>query len=316
MSIRLFTASIILLALAAAASGQRKDRQIAFTIDDLPVASSSDDIKFRQKITSDLLAKITAAGLPAIGFVNEAQLFKEGVRDERQVNLLRKWLDAGLELGNHTFSHSSLGDASLAKFTDELLKGEVVTKELLTAKGKEMQYFRHPYLHTGRTLNKKAEFDKVLAEHGYTIAPITMDNSDWIFAAAYEKAYVKGDRKLMKRIGSAYVPYVERKMAYWERQSMRLFRREIAQTILLHANLLNSVYIGKIANMMKKRGYRFIPLSGALKDDAYRLPDKFTGEGGISWLHRWALDRGKRYVLSGEPMTPQFVLSAAGIKSE
>jgi hypothetical protein len=68
--------------------------------------------------------------------------------------------------------------------------------------------------------------------------------------------------------------------------------------------------------MLKKRNYRFVSLDEALRDEAYKLPDNFVRRNGISWLHRWALDKGKDYVLPDEPRTPDFVLKAAGLDSE
>jgi len=97
---------------------------------------------------------------------------------------------------------------------------------------------------------------------------------------------------------------------------MKLFGREMTQTLLIHANFINSDYFDDLAAMFKRRGYRFVDLETALKDEAYRLPDKFTGASGISWLHRWALDRGRENVLPDEPMVPAFILKLSGFESE
>ncbi|MEQ1646860.1 MAG: polysaccharide deacetylase-like protein, partial [Pyrinomonadaceae bacterium] len=204
----------------------------------------------------------------------------------------------------------------LADYQADLLKGEMITKELLDAKGRKMRFFRHPFLQTGRTLEIKADFNKFLSEHGYTIAPISFDNADYIFSRAYDVAFDRGDKALTKKVGEAYVPYMEKKLEYWERQSMKLFGREIAQTLLIHANFINSDNFDDLAAMFKRRGYRFVDIETALKDDAYRLPDKFLGGAGISWLHRWALDRGRENVLPDEPTVPDFVLKLSGFESE
>jgi len=295
---------------------QKTQRSIAVTIDDLPVVSTRKDLKNRQEITRKLLAHVTKAKIPAIGFVNENKLYAGDKRDEAQIDLLRSWLKAGLELGNHTFSHVNIANVSLEKYEEEILKGEVITKELLQAKGMKMRYFRHPFLWTGLSLETKNDLGKFLGEHDYTIAPVTIDNSDWIFARAYDNAFDKGDKKLMAQIGAAYVPYLEAKMDYWERQSVKIFGREIKQILLLHANFINSDYFDDIAKALKKRGYKFVTLEEALKDEAYQLPDNFVRRNGISWLHRWALDKGKENILPDEPKTPDFVLKAAGVDSE
>ncbi|HUR99645.1 MAG TPA: polysaccharide deacetylase family protein, partial [Pyrinomonadaceae bacterium] len=298
------------------ALAQTPKRTMAITIDDLPVVSTRRDLKNRRDITKKLLGHIRKAKIPAIGFVNENKLYTDDKRDEAQIDLLRMWLEAGLELGNHTYSHRSLNRISLDEYEADLLKGEVITKELLEKRNRRIRYFRHPYLQTGRTLEIKASFDSFLKQHGYTIAPISFDNGDYIFSAAYDRAFDSGDKKLMKQIGEAYIPYMASKLAYWERQSQKLFGREISQTLLIHANFINSDYLDDLAAMFRRRGYKLVSLEEALKDDAYRLPDTYVGPGGISWLHRWAREKGREYIVPDEPKVPEFVLKASGFESE
>lgn len=293
-----------------------QNRSIAVTIDDLPVVSTRRDIANRQEITRKLLKHIKRANVPAIGFVNENKLYTDGRRDESQIDLLRMWLDAGLELGNHTYSHRSLNVIALDDYLADIRKGETLTKGLMIERGRQLRFFRHPYLQTGRSPKVKAEVNIFLRDNGYSIAPVTIDNADYIFSRAYDLAFDNKDDKLLKQVGAVYVPYIERKLGYWERQSVKLFGREISQTLLLHANFINSDYFDDLAKMMKKRGYRFVSLDDALKDTAYRLPDTFTGPGGISWLHRWALDKGRAQIVADEPRVPEFVLKASGFDSE
>ena len=305
-----------LLILAVLSPAQSSKRTIAVTIDDLPVVSTRRDIENRREITRKLLSHVKKAKVPAIGFVNENKLYDGDRRDEAQVDLLRMWLDAGLELGNHTYSHRSLNTIPLGDYQADVLKGEAITRELLARKKKTLRYFRHPFLQTGRSLEIKTQFDAFLAKHGYAIAPISFDNADYIFSRAYDNAFDKNDTALMKRVGEAYVPYMEAKLGYWERQSTKLFGREIGQTLLMHANFINSDYFDDLAAMFKRRGYKFVTLEEALKDDAYRLPDTYVGPAGISWLHRWAREKGREYIVPDEPKIPEFVLKASGFKSE
>lgn len=309
----LFAVVFCAFALSISVSAQRR---VAITIDDLPVVSTRTDIKTRREITRKLLGHIKKAKIPAIGFVNENKLYKKDERDPEQIALLKMWLDAGLELGNHTYSHRSLHSMPLADYEEDLLKGETITKELLKERGKTIRFFRHPYLQTGRTDEIKTEFDKFLKDHGYTIAPISFDNADYIFSRAYDVAYDKHDSKLMKKVGDAYVPYMKAKLMYWEKQSNKLFGREIAQTLLIHANFINSDYLDDLAKMFKERGYEFVDLETALKDEAYAKADRYYGRAGISWLHRWALEEGREKLEKDEPHVPDFVLKLSGFESE
>ena len=308
--IRMRQAALLALSLlfAAGAFGQAPQRYVAITFDDLPVVSLENNLAVRQEVTSKLLKKFTDAKVPVIGFVNENKLYTDGTPNEAEVKLLRQWLDAGLDLGNHTFSHINLNENPLEKYEDEILRGEIITKQLLQERNRQIRYFRHPYLMTGTTLEIKQKLGEFLTAHGYTIAPVTFDNADYMFARAYDIAKRKGDDKLRAQIGAAYVPYLESKVDYWERQSVELLGREIKQIFLMHANSINADYFDKVAEMLKRRNYKFVTLAEALSDEAYKQPDLITQKTwGISWLHRWALAKGKDYVLKGEPDVPEFI---------
>lgn len=316
-----------LLLLAAAAMNVRVQggstfeqprREVAVTFDDLPVISvTRHDIALYREITSKLLAIITANRIPAIGFVNENKLYENGKLNDERVALLRRWLDAKLELGNHTFSHPDLHTTPLDAFQSDVIRGEAVTSKLLEAKGMRLRYFRHPFLHTGAELETKRSFEEFLTKRGYRVAPVTIDNSDWIFAAAYAKAAERGDKEMMRRVAAAYIPYMESTFDYYEKQSVALFGYEMKQVLLLHANALNADHFGELVEMMKRRGYKFVTLDEALTDKAYAAPDAYVGRSGITWLHRWALTAGKRGAFFvGEPLTPEFVMKEAGVSAE
>ncbi|MFN2511011.1 MAG: polysaccharide deacetylase family protein [Pyrinomonadaceae bacterium] len=297
------------------ASGGR--RTVAVTIDDLPVNSIRRDLTTQGAITRKLLQAIKSNRVPAIGFVNESKLLTNGQLDENRVALLQMWLDANLELGNHTFSHPDINRTPLDDFKQNVIRGEEVTRRLLKAKGRTLRYFRHPFLHSGNKIEIKRDFESFLAQRGYQIAPVTIDNSEWIFAIAYEKALERGEKPMAKRVAEAYIPYMEKKFAYFEQQSVALFGYEMQQTLLIHANALNADYFGQLAKMIKKRGYDFVSLEEALTDKAYSSPDTYAGNEGITWIHRWALTAGKGDdFFRGEPLTPAFVMKEAGVTSE
>lgn len=293
-------------------------REVAVTFDDLPVISvTRHDIALYREITGKLLATITTNRIPAIGFVNENKLYENGKLNDERVALLRRWLDAKLELGNHTFSHHDLHATPLDAFQADVIRGEAVTSKLLGEKGMRLRYFRHPFLHTGAQLETKRSFEEFLTKRGYRVAPVTIDNSDWIFAAAYAKAAARGDKEMMRRVAAAYIPYMENTFDYYEKQAVALFGYEIKQVLLLHANALNADHFGELVEMMKRRGYKFVTLDEALTDKAYTSPDAYIGRGGITWLHRWALTAGKRGAFfAGEPTTPDFVMKEAGVSAE
>ncbi len=284
-------------------------REVAVTFDDLPVISvTCGDLESHRAITTRLLEAITSNRVPAVGFVNECKLMPHGARDEARVELLQRWIAAGLELGNHTFSHLDLHSTPAAEFEADVIRGEPVTRSLLEAEGKRLRYFRHPYLHTGTDPAGKRRVEALLAERGYRIAPVTIYTEDYLFAAAYDRAERRGDRGMAQRVADEYVPYLERQIEYYENLSRRLLGYEVRQTLVLHANSINADRFGELARAMKRRGYEFVTLERALADEAYATPDTYLRSEGISWLQRWALTRGvNEDFLDGEPVTPRFV---------
>lgn len=302
----------LMVALPCGGAGQAP-REIAVTFDDLPVVTYVfRDIHTQQRITSTLLAAIQRYSIPAIGFINESALTLADSIDPRQVALLRQWIEAGLELGNHTYSHFDLHRVSLTTYLDDIHRGDSVTALLLQSLGRRPRYFRHPFLHSGRDLDTRRTVERFLSERGYRVAPVTIDNNDYLFASAYEQATARGDENERRQIATLYVQYMERMVAYYERQSFTLLGRELRQVLLLHANMLNADHLGSLAAMLKRRGYHFVSLDRALSDAAYESEDTYTGPGGISWLHRWAFTQGKRRAFfEGEPTVPEYIAKAA-----
>ncbi len=293
--------AFIMLILLSSVCGFGQKREVAVTFDDLPAPFGKLDTI--TNFTKRLLASVKANNVPTIGFVNETKLYRRGEMDAR-VALLQMWLDAGFELGNHTYSHLNINDVPLDEYEEDIIRGETVTQMLLGEKNKKQKYLRHPFLHTGDTLEKKESLDRFLAARGYIVAPVTLDNSDYIFAFVYADAKARGDKETMKRVGDAYIPYMESIFDFFEKLSVETVGYEVKQTLLLHANELNADYFDKLVQMMKKRNYTFITLDEALKDKAYKLPD-VPEKKGLSWIRRWRAAKG--LPMKSEPDEPKFV---------
>jgi peptidoglycan/xylan/chitin deacetylase (PgdA/CDA1 family) len=276
-------------------------REVAVTFDDLPAPYG--DLEDMRRVTTRLLASVKRNGVPTIGFVNEGKLYRRDEMDARTA-LLRAWLDAGYELGNHTFSHINLQRATLPAYEDDVVRGETVTRMLLTERGMKLRYFRHPFLFTGATPEYKRGLAEFLAARGYTVAPVTIDNGDYIFADVYFKAKKRGDTETAQRVADAYVPYMESVFDFFERLSTETFGREVKQVLLLHANEINADRFDDLAAMLKRRGYAFVTLEAALKDTAYAEPDALY-KNGVSWIHRWRAAKG--LTQKWEPAPPAFV---------
>ena len=306
---------LLLVAAAEAASAATPStptpgarRTVAVTIDDLPFVAYGLPLETVKPLSRDLVAALAARKVKAVAFVNEDRLFVPGEVDAR-IALLTEWLDAGMELGNHTFGHVGLTRTPLPAMQDAVLKGEVVTRGLLERRGQTLKWFRHPYTHTGTTREIKDAFETFLASRGYSVAPFTIEHEDWVFASADAKLAADHDEAGRARLLAAYLEDFDARCAFYEERSRALFGREIPQILLSHANALNARAMPFLLERLEKRGYAFVTLEEALSDPAWKSPDGYFGPWGPSWLHRFAAARGEdvKALSRAEPEAPKWI---------
>jgi peptidoglycan/xylan/chitin deacetylase (PgdA/CDA1 family) len=282
-------------------------KQVAITIDDLPhsgwgMASTFPEL---QRFTKAFLEPLERAHTPFIGFVNERS--RTNLTPGQLRSLLDMWLDAGGDLGNHTATHPDLNRISLEKYEQEIVAGEAVTRAALEARGRRLRYFRHPFLHAGQDIETKRRLEQWLGAHGYAVAPVTLDNSDYIFASVYAAALPHEDYKKAGGILVEYIRYMQSIVDFFDLRSIEVLGRRLPQILLIHASELNRDSMPALVVMFRKSGYTFVSLEEALKDPAYKEPDDYAGPKGLSWIHRWALTKGMP--LKMEPDEPKSILS-------
>jgi peptidoglycan/xylan/chitin deacetylase (PgdA/CDA1 family) len=267
-------------------------RDVAITIDDLPAGDASDMTAAQiLEMTTKLLGTLREQKVPAIGFVNEAKLYKTGEVDGR-IKSLKLWLDDGFELGNHTFAHTSLNRVPLQAWEEEVVRGETVTRMLMAQHEMKLRFLRHPYLDAGLDIQTRHEAEAFLSARGYRVAPVTMDAWDWMYATVYADAHKRADKALQEKLVSSYLSYTSTVFDYNEKLSVDLMGYEPSQVLLLHASWLEADHIGDLLDLLRKRGYKFVTLEEALNDGAYSMPDDYVGEG-TGWLEHWAITRGR-----------------------
>lgn len=314
----LLTLLAVSIALHAHAADLR--RAVALTFDDLPdIASDDHSTAAIAALNRKLLATLRAQHVPAIGFANEGKLVDDTGRvSPSRVAALEAWLEAGFPLGNHTKSHVDLDEVSVDDYTEDVVRGEELTRRLIMRRNgaPPLRWFRHPYLNAGSTIDKRDAVRAFLADRGYRIAPVTVDASEWIFADAYDRALAGHHILDRHRLVAAYLEYMRARFAFAEERSRALFGREIPQVVLLHCDRLNADHVGSLIAMLRGRGYEFITLDEATRDAAYASPDEWLG-GGVGWLERWAVTRGMpQSDFEHDPKVPEWVMRYAGAREE
>ncbi len=292
--------------LAACFLGCAYGHEVAVTIDDLPRGGDIDgrcNFETLKEFTPRFLEVFRAQKVPVTAFAIAGLCLN--LSGEQLRTILNLWMSAGVNLGNHTFSHQGLNTASLAEYEADILKADAVLLPMLASRGQKLRYFRHPMLQAGTTLEIKRGLERFLDDHGYRVAPVTFDNSDWMFAAVYGAALERNDRPMQEKVLRAYVPYLFSVFDFFERRIVEVTGHDAPQVLLLHASELNTRSMPAILDAFQSRGYSFITLDQALRDPAYSLPEDYAGRGGFSWIHRWSKTKGMPP--KGEPDEPEWI---------
>ena len=307
------TASLPILIAAAIllpspVNARAADGEVALTFDDLPALTIFPDQPYVDYINSTILRKLRHHHFPAIGFVNEGKV--DDLVRARQIANLDRWLDAGMDLGNHSYSHSSLNEVGPEAYISDIERGEPITKALLEKHHMHLRYFRTPYLETGSTAAIREEVDGWLAARGYRTAPVTIDADDWEFAEPYDDAIARRNLAQQQHIKAEYLSHTAARIAWAQASARQLFGRDIAHVMLLHCTRLNADTLDDLAKLIKRAHLRPVSLTTALEDPVYQHADTHIGPDGIGWLDRWADERGVDLPEAGSEDPPADIQAA------
>ena len=208
---------LALLGLSLRASAQQ--RTVSITVDDLPYVSRTHtaltltDVNHARQVNRKLLVAFKKHRVPVTGFVNEGRV--EGLGLKAGAQILRQWIRKGLDLGNHTYSHSDVNELSVPQIEDEILRGETTVALIMKEAGKRPEFFRFPMNHTGDTKAKHDAIAVFLTQHGYKLATCTIDNSDYLFNDAYVRILAQKDEKTAKKLRLEYLAYTSSEVDYY-----------------------------------------------------------------------------------------------------
>ena len=267
---------IILVAIAIlAAIPSAKSQQIAFTWDDLPAHSALPQGETRVEIGHKLIAAMKDAHMPPVyGFVNGVQL----EREPASAPMLKDWRDAGLPLGNHTWSHMNLNTSSLADWEADLEKNEPILEQY--SDDSDWHWLRFPFLAEGDTPEKRADARKYLAAHGYKIASVTMSFGDYMWNEPYARCVAKNDTASIAQLESSYLQAAADDADFRRAMSKALYGHDIPYVLLMHVGAFDARMLPRLLKVYQDRGFTFVTLQDAENDPFYAsdidpsLPDQ------------------------------------------
>ncbi len=259
--VRLLVSAAAMTATFASAHAQ----QIAFTWDDLPAHSALPPGETRVEIGRKLIAAMKETHMPPVyGFVNGS--FTE--HEPLSTPMLKEWHDAGLSLGNHTWSHMNLNTHSLAEWEADTLKNEALLKSYMG--NEDWRWLRYPYLAEGDTPQKREDARKFLSEHGYKIAGVTMSFGDYMYNDPYARCVAKKDEASIAQLEASYLAAADATIDYTRAMSKALYGRDIPYVLLMHVGAMDARMLPRLLRLYRDKGFSFISLQEAEKDPFYK----------------------------------------------
>ncbi len=253
-----------------------KHPTVALTFDDLPAAGSLPPGENRSKIATALAAELKTNHLEGTyGFVNAIKL--ENDPDAQQA--LRIWVDAGMNIGNHTWSHMSLTRNNAAEFEHEIALDEPALAQY--AGQRDWHWFRYPYLWEGDTLEKRHAVRSYLHEHGYRVAQVTLDFEDYAWNDAYQRCSATPDAAAITWLKESYLENAAEYIRLGREEEQIAFGHEIPNVLLLHATAFTTRMLPDLLDLLRQQGFRFVTLPKAEKNRVYSEdPDAALKYGG------------------------------------
>jgi peptidoglycan/xylan/chitin deacetylase (PgdA/CDA1 family) len=249
---------------------------IALTFDDLPAAADLPPGETRTAVLTRLAAELKANHLNGTyGFVNAVKL--ENNPDAQQA--LHVWVDAGMNIASHTWSHMSLTTNSAEAFEHNIAQNEPALAQY--AHGRDWHWFRYPFLWEGDTVEKRRAVRSYLREHGYRVAQVSLDFEDYAWNDAYARCSANNDSASIDWLKQSYLDTAVEYIRLGREEQQIAFGREIPSVMLLHATAFTTLMLPRLLDLLRTQGFRFASLQEVEKDPAYALdPDAGLKYGG------------------------------------
>jgi peptidoglycan/xylan/chitin deacetylase (PgdA/CDA1 family) len=270
LRVRLLALALMATLTAGAAAGA--SLRVAVTVDDLPWSGPPPQGETRLEALRRITAVLRVHGAPATGFV----ICDHATADDP---VLRMWAAWRLQLANHSAAHRDLDRTPVEEWLADVARCDAFLREL----GVRSPFFRYPMLHEGAEAERRAAARAGIAELGLRSAPVTVDSSEWLLAAAYRTALARGDAPARSALARTFVDHLGAALGHAEAVARRKLGRTLPHVLLLHANALVADHLDLLLLELERRGVRFVSLEEALADPAYARPDGYLGPRGSRW---------------------------------
>src|SRR5437660_5617263 len=129
-------------------------------------------------------------------------------------------------------------------------------------------------LKEGDTAAKRDAMRSFLAQHGYRIGHVTIDNSDWIVDQRLTKRLVDNPSAETRSYRDFYLEHMWDRAQYYDSLARQVVGRGVKHTLLTHFNLLNALFLDDLIKMFQSKGWQLIDAAEAFTDPLFAAQPK------------------------------------------
>ncbi len=262
---------------------------IALTVDDAPSVFAPGSPDFDPGRMDRVRTALQETGVRhCVAFV-----IGERARDHREP--LRRWLEAGYELGNHTEAHLAASRVGADAYLEGVRGCHALLNELGAFDGGRRAYFRHPFGDRGAAGGAREAIDRAIAQLGYTHADVTLNLHDYCYEAPFIAAARTADAARQTRIRARYRRVADACVARAGKRGTAHWGARFVHVAACHFGPLSEHELGGLVRDLGSR-VAFRSLAEATETPAYRRLAADLSHNGIAGdlLHRRLRDRALR----------------------
>jgi peptidoglycan/xylan/chitin deacetylase (PgdA/CDA1 family) len=238
--------------------------QVALTCDDAPRMRAETAYELRAEPSGmDHFAEV----LKRHG-VDHCVAFTIGERADGHVEELRRWLDHGFELGNHSFDHRAASAVGAERFVDSVRRCDAVLDSLGAFEGGRQRWFRFPYLDRGSDAAARCSIAEGLQELGYRMVPASVDLFDYVYEGVLAEALEQEEPDRATAIGERYRAVALAALQRADRRTRDQFGDPAVQIPYFHFGAVSSLHLDGL--LTRLRGLvQWCPVEQALEHPMY-----------------------------------------------
>ena len=254
--------------------------KVAITLDDAPMMTP-DISRLEGSVADPDAMDAIREDLLRLG-IRDCVAFVIGSVAQDDSGPLRRWLDDGFALGNHTFDHAPTSEIGGARQVESIRRCDALLEDLGAFANGRPKWFRFPLLDYGTDPADREAVYGALGDLGYRIAHATIDLYDHAYESALGRATQRGAGMLTTLLRRRFTTAAAFSAWRSSRLMVQHFGPDVPQVAYAHTGRVSREGLAAVLRFMESRGAQWCSLEEAQAHEAYApMDDPASGRTGM-----------------------------------